>query len=146
MLANMFLKDQIWLLLSGLHIVVMIISIDLLKEIFVINVSIALKSSLWHRCKHILRSLGLVSITRQMPRPRHKNKAIIRSSSHPSRQSLCFDLILVVVVVVIGLMETRLYDYRLSQEKVYTFRLCSHYTGSIFGSVRKSIRYNVNSA
>ena len=44
-----------------------------------------------------------------MPRPRHKNKAIIRLSSHPSRQSLCFDSKLVVVVVVIGLMETRLY-------------------------------------
>ena len=29
--------------------------------------------------------LGLVSITRQMPKPRHKNKAIIRLSSHPSR-------------------------------------------------------------
>ena len=29
--------------------------------------------------------LGLVSITRQMPRPRHKNKAIIRLNSHPSR-------------------------------------------------------------
>ena len=29
--------------------------------------------------------LNLVSITRQMPRPRHKNKAIIRLSSHPSR-------------------------------------------------------------
>ena len=44
-----------------------------------------------------------------MPRPRHKNKAIIRLSSHPSRQSLCFDSKLVAVVVVIGLMETRLY-------------------------------------
>ena len=43
-----------------------------------------------------------------MPRPRHKNKAIIRLSSHPLRQSLCFDSKLVVVVVVIGLMETRL--------------------------------------
>ena len=52
--------------------------------------------------------LGLVSITRQMPRPRHKDKAIIRLSSHPSRQSLCFNSKLVVVVVVIGLMETRL--------------------------------------
>ena len=48
----------------------------------------------------------LVSITRQMPRPRHKNKAIIRLSSHPSRYSLCFDSKLVVVVVIIGLMET----------------------------------------
>ena len=60
-------------------------------------------------------SLGLVSIKQQMPRPRHKNKAIIRLSSHPSRQSLCFDSKLVVVVVVIGLMETRLnyqeYDF-----------------------------------
>ena len=31
-----------------------------------------------------------------------QNKAIIRVSSHPSRQSLCFDSKLVVVVVVIG--------------------------------------------
>ena len=52
--------------------------------------------------------LSLVSIARQMPRPRHKNKAIIRLSSHPSHQSLCFDSKLVVIVVVIGLMETRL--------------------------------------
>ena len=29
--------------------------------------------------------LSLVSITRQMPRPRHKNKTIMRLSSHPSR-------------------------------------------------------------
>ena len=29
--------------------------------------------------------LSLVSITRQMLRPRHKNKAIMRLSSHPSR-------------------------------------------------------------
>ena len=43
-----------------------------------------------------------------MPRPRHKNEAIIRLNSHPSHQSLCFDSKLVVVVVVIGLMETRL--------------------------------------
>ena len=49
-------------------------------------------------------SLSLVSITRQTLRPRHKSKAIIRLSSHPS---LCFDSKLVVVVVVIGLMETR---------------------------------------
>ena len=52
--------------------------------------------------------LSLVSITRQTPRPRHKNKEIRRLSSHPSRKSLCFDSKLVVVVVVIGLMETRL--------------------------------------
>ena len=31
------------------------------------------------------QALSLVSITRQMPRPRHKHKAIIRLSSHPSR-------------------------------------------------------------
>ena len=43
-----------------------------------------------------------------MLRPRHKNKAIKRLSSHPSRWSLCFDSKLVVVVVVIGLMETGL--------------------------------------
>ena len=36
-----------------------------------------------------------------MPRPQHKNEAIIGLSSHPSRQSLCFDSKLVVVVVVI---------------------------------------------
>ena len=35
--------------------------------------------ALVHNC------LSLVSITRQTPRPRHKNKAIIRLSSHPSR-------------------------------------------------------------
>ena len=34
-----------------------------------------------------------------MPRPRHKNREIIRLNSHPSRQSLCF----VIVVVVISL-------------------------------------------
>ena len=55
-----------------------------------------------------LRPLGLVSISRQMPRPQQIDKAIIRLSSHPSRKSLCFDSNLVVVVVVIGLMETRL--------------------------------------
>ena len=33
-------------------------------------------------CKN---TLSLVSIARQMPRPRHKNKAIFRLSSHPSR-------------------------------------------------------------
>ena len=60
--------------------------------------------------KAALHCLGLVSITWQMPRPRHKNKAIIRLTSHPSRKSLCFDSKLVVVVVVIGLMETRLYE------------------------------------
>ena len=54
-------------------------------------------------------ALSLVSITRQTPRPQHKNKAIIRLSSHPSLWSLCFDSKLVVVVVVIGLMETRPY-------------------------------------
>ena len=45
-----------------------------------------------------------------MPRPRQINKAIIRLSSHPSHKSLCFDSKLSVVVVVIGLMETRLYN------------------------------------
>ena len=58
-----------------------------------------------------LQSLSLVSITRQTPRPRHKNKAIIMLSSHPSLQSLSFDSKLVVVVVVIGLMETRPYEH-----------------------------------
>ena len=43
-----------------------------------------------------------------MPRPRHINKAIIRLSSYSSRKSLCFDSKLAVVVVVIGLIETRL--------------------------------------
>ena len=47
-------------------------------------------------------SISLSSITRQMPRPRHKNKAIIRVSSHPSFQSLCLDSKLVIVVVVTG--------------------------------------------
>ena len=32
----------------------------------------------------VIFCLGLVSVTRQMPQPRHKNKAIIRLS-HPSR-------------------------------------------------------------
>ena len=41
-----------------------------------------------------------------MPRARHKNKAIIRLSCDPSRLSLCFYSKLVVIVVVIGLMET----------------------------------------
>ena len=58
--------------------------------------------------------LGLVSITRHMPRPRHKNKAIIRLSSHPLRLSLCFNSKLVVVVVVFGLMETRLNEHLFS--------------------------------
>ena len=54
------------------------------------------------------------SITQQMPRPRHKNKVIIRLSRHSSHQSLCLDSKLVVVVVVIGLMKTRLkYCYEL---------------------------------
>ena len=42
-----------------------------------------------------------------MPQPQHKNKAIIGLSCHPSYQLLCFDLNL-VIVVLIGLMETRL--------------------------------------
>ena len=57
----------------------------------------------------LICTLSLVSITRQTLRPRHKNKAIMRLSSHPSRYSLCFDSKLVVVVVPIGLMETRPY-------------------------------------
>ena len=36
------------------------------------------------------------------------HKAILKLSSHPSGKSLCFGSKLVVVVVVIGLMETRL--------------------------------------
>ena len=39
----------------------------------------------------------------QIPRPRHKNKAIMCLSSHPSHKSLCFGSKLVVVVVEIGL-------------------------------------------
>ena len=35
-----------------------------------------------------------------MPRPRHRNKPIIRLSSHLSRSSLCFDSKSVVVVVI----------------------------------------------
>ena len=54
--------------------------------------------------------LCLVSIYSKLHDHDTKNKAIIRLSSHPSRQSLCFDSKLVVVVVVICLMETRLYD------------------------------------
>ena len=42
------------------------------------------------------------------PRPRHINKVISKLSIHPSCKSHCFDSKLVVVVVVIGLMETRL--------------------------------------
>ena len=45
-----------------------------------------------------------------MPRPRHKDNPIIRLSRHPSRSSLCFDSKLVVVVVVIGLMESKSKD------------------------------------
>ena len=65
-------------------------------------------------CLHVfskqLCPYGLVSITQQMPRLWHENKSIIRLSSHPSHQSLCFDSKLVVVVVVIGLMESRFMD------------------------------------
>ena len=43
-----------------------------------------------------------------MPRPRHKSKVMIRLSSHHSRLPLCFDLKLVGVLFVIGLLETRL--------------------------------------
>ena len=64
------------------------------------------------RCRGRNWLYSLVSITRKMPRPRDKNKAIIRLSSHPSRYSLCFDSKMVVVVVVIGLMETRLMEPR----------------------------------
>ena len=45
---------EIWL---GLHILAVMISIDASQEIFAINVLTALKSSLGHRRKHILRSL-----------------------------------------------------------------------------------------
>ena len=38
-----------------------------------------------YSCLMLSKYLSLVSITRQMPRPRHKNKAIIRLTSHPLR-------------------------------------------------------------
>ena len=49
----------IWL---GLYMVVMIVSIELSRKIFAIDMLSALKSSLKHRRKHVLRSLSLVSI------------------------------------------------------------------------------------
>ena len=53
----------------------MITCIHISREIFAIDVLTALKFSMEHRQKHVLRLLSLVSITRQMPRPRHKNKS-----------------------------------------------------------------------
>ena len=56
-LEYMFFKAvQLWL---GLYMVVMIVSIDLSREIFTIDMLRALKSSLKHRRKHVLRSLQL---------------------------------------------------------------------------------------
>ena len=55
-----------------------------------------------------LAYLSLVSITQQMPRSQHKNKTILRLSSHLSHQSLCFDSKLVYVVNIIDLMATML--------------------------------------
>ena len=53
------------------------------QEIFVIDMLRALKPSLEHDRKYVVEQLlSLVSITLQMPRPRHKKKAIIRLSSH----------------------------------------------------------------
>ena len=43
----------------GLHVVVMIVNIDLSQEIFAIGMLRALKSSLKHRRKHVLRPLQL---------------------------------------------------------------------------------------
>ena len=54
-LENMFFF-KLWL---GLHMVEMITDIDLSQEIFAINVPRTLKSSLKHRCKHVLWSLQL---------------------------------------------------------------------------------------
>ena len=61
-------------------------------------------------------------LTRQTPRPRHKGKAIIRLSSHPSCQLLCFHSKLVAAVVVTGLIETRLYgNQALTVKKLLSF-------------------------
>ena len=43
----------------GLHIVVMIAGIHISQEIFAIDMLTALKPSLEHDCKHVLRLLGL---------------------------------------------------------------------------------------
>ena len=59
-----------------------------------------------------------------MPRPRHKNKVMIRLSSHCSRLPLCFDLKLVGVLFVIGLVETRL-KLRL-HDAIYRLRFYSN--------------------
>ena len=67
---------------------------------------------------------SLVSITRRTPR--HKNKAIIRSSSHPSRESLPFDSKLVAVVVVIGLRATSHLSVRLTAMHVTVNEVSSH--------------------
>ena len=78
-----------------------------------------------------------------MPRPRQINKAIIRLSSHPSRKSLCFNSKLSVVVVVIGLMETRLYNliWNFSLEASFVvFTSSSPSEHTIIGSLSKLTR------
>ena len=42
--------------------------------------------------------------------------------------------------------KTRDFPHQIGAVNQLGLRLCSHYTGSIFGTVRTSIRYNVNSA
>ena len=53
---HVFQAVQLWL---GLHVVVTIVNIDLSQEIFAIDMLRALKSSLKHRRKHVLRPLQL---------------------------------------------------------------------------------------
>ena len=59
-LENMFFKRSSYGLVSMW--VVMITSIDVSQEIFAMDMLKALKSSLKHRRKHVLRPLSLVSI------------------------------------------------------------------------------------
>ena len=75
-------QSQDWLRYSrynqyDLHVT---ISTDQIKTVFELsaNLQVTDGNSL------IPLKLSLVSITSQMPRPRHKNKAIMRLSSHPS--------------------------------------------------------------
>ena len=55
-LEHVFQGVLLWL---GLHVAVMIVNIDLSQAIFGIDMLRALKSSLKHRCKHVLRPLQL---------------------------------------------------------------------------------------
>ena len=69
-----------------------------------LTITIFLEKVFW--CETVLIKSGFH--LQQFSRPRHKNKAITWSSSHPSHESLYFDSKLVVVVVEIDFMETRL--------------------------------------